>query len=234
MKNQDKAKVMFELSGKPMIHYVVDLASRLGAGRIIVVVGFQKESVMQYLRTTHPSAEFVTQEPQLGTGHAVLQAESALKNFSGHVLVLSGDVPLLTKETIDEMDQLHQSRKAVATILTAEVEDPTGYGRIIRNSKGSVEKIVEHRDASPEELRVKEINSGIYLFQKKALYDGLNHITPHNVQQEYYLTDVFEYFWKHHSTVDAFKAPHVDEIQGVNTQEQLDQSLRILEARRVS
>lgn len=231
MKEPDRAKVMFELLGKPMIHYVADLAVALGSQRIIAIVGFQRESVMTYLRKTHPAVEFVVQEPQLGTGHAVQQSENALRDFSGDVLVLSGDVPLLTKETIEAMLRLHHTSGTVATILTAEVEDPTGYGRIIRNSTGAVEKIVEHRDASPEELKVNEINSGIYLFRKEKLFDGLNHIAPHNVQNEYYLTDVFEYFWNHHWTVAAFKAPHVDEIQGVNTREQLEQAYRILQAR---
>jgi UDP-N-acetylglucosamine pyrophosphorylase len=231
MKEPDRAKVMFELMGKPMIHYVADLAVALGSVRIIAVVGFQRESVMSYLRKTHPTVEFVVQEPQLGTGHAVQQAEKALMDFSGDVLVLSGDVPLLTGETLGAMRGLHEAAGAVATILTAEVDDPTGYGRIIRNGTGAVEKIVEHRDASAEELKVKEINSGIYLFQKEKLFDGLNHIAPHNVQNEYYLTDVFEYFWKHHWTVAAFKAPHVDEIQGVNTREQLERAKEILSSR---
>lgn len=234
MKEPERAKVMFELMGKPMIHYVADLAVALGSERIIAIVGFQRESVMTYLERTHPSIQFVVQEPQLGTGHAVQQSEKALEDFSGEVLVLSGDVPLLTKETIDEMARLHNASGAVATILTAEVSDPAGYGRIIRNSTGAVEKIVEHRDASPEELKVNEINSGIYLFHKDKLFDGLNHIAPHNVQNEYYLTDVFEYFWKNHWTVSAFKAPHVDEIQGVNTREQLDQAYRILQTRRLA
>lgn len=231
MKEPGKAKVMFELAGKPMIHYVLDLAVALGSERIIAIVGFQRDSVMQYVRQTHPSVEFVVQEPQRGTGHAVQQAERALKDFTGDVLVLSGDVPLLTEETIRQMAQLHHSSGAVATILTAEVEDPTGYGRIIRNSNGSVERIVEHRDASPEELQVREINSGIYLFHNTILFDGLRHIAPHNVQNEYYLTDVFEYFWKHHWTVAAFKAPHVDEIQGVNTREQLEVAQKIFDTR---
>ncbi len=234
MNEPDRAKVMFELSGKPMIHYVADLAVALGAGKIIVIVGFQREIVMAYLRKTHPAVEFVVQEPQLGTGHAVMQAEPALKDFSGDLLVLSGDVPLLKKETIGEMARLHASTGAAATILTADLDDPAGYGRVIRHADGSVEKIVEQRDASQAELLVKEMNSGIYLFQKEKLFDGLNHIAPHNVQNEYYLTDVFEYFWKHQWTAAAFKAPHIEEIQGVNTRDQLEQARRILESRFVS
>ncbi|MGH2567634.1 MAG: sugar phosphate nucleotidyltransferase [Bacteroidota bacterium] len=231
MKNPDKAKVMFELSGKPMIHYVADLAYALGAGRIVAIVGFQREEVMTYLQQTHPRVEFVVQEPQLGTGHAVMQTESTLEDFSGDLLVLSGDVPLLKKETINDMMQLHHSAGAVATILTAEVEDPGGYGRVIRNEDELVEEIVEHRDASSDQLRIKEINSGIYLFTKEKLFEGLHHLAPHNVQNEYYLTDVFEYFWRGHMTVAAFKAPHVDEIQGVNTLEHLEQAHEILGAR---
>ncbi len=228
MKDPERAKVMFELDGKPMIHYVVDLAYDLDAERVLVIVGFQRETVKEYIERSHPDVETIVQERQLGTGHAVLQAERALEDFSGDVLVLSGDVPLLKKSTVETLMAAHKKTAAVATILTAELADPTGYGRIIRNTDGSVERIVEHRDASPAELSVKEINSGIYVFDRKKLFDGLNHINPHNVQNEYYLTDVFEYFWKHDWVVSALKAPHHDEIRGVNTVEQLEEALTVV------
>lgn len=231
MKDPAKAKVMYEIHGKPMIHYVLDLAFELKMERVIVVVGHQREEVMEYLRTSHPSAECVVQAEQRGTGHAVMQAEKALDGFNGQVIVLSGDVPLLTKESMEELLAHHRKTNASATILTADIPDPTGYGRIVRGGDGSVERIVEHRDAIPEELKISEINSGIYVFEKQDLLEGLEHIKTDNVQHEYYLTDVFEYFWLHHRKVSALKARHVDEIQGINTIAQLDDARRLMEKR---
>lgn len=228
MKDANQAKVMYKLADKPMIHFVIRLGIDLSAARTIVIVGYQREKVEEYLKEHFPDAECVVQAQQLGTGHAVMQAESPLEDFSGNVLVLSGDVPLLQHATIDKLMRHHQKTKAVATILTAKLEDPSGYGRIIRNSDHSVERIVEHRDASDLELKIQEINSGIYVFAKEKLFDGLKHIRPHNIQNEFYLTDVFEYFWKHHWIVSALKAPHPDEIKGINTVEQLNEAQKVL------
>lgn len=228
MKDPSKAKVMYEINGKPMIHFVVDLAYQLDASHVIVIVGYQREVVTEYIRRSHPDVDCVVQAEQLGTGHAVMQAEQALKSFSGEVIVLSGDVPLLTRESMREFIDHHHETAAVATILTADFADPAGYGRIIRNADGSVKKIVEHKDATEEERTVSEINSGIYIFDKEKLFDALKHISPHNVQNEYYLTDVFEYFWRHHWVVSAIKASHPDEIRGVNTVEQLDEAKAVL------
>jgi UDP-N-acetylglucosamine pyrophosphorylase len=231
MKDPTRAKVMYELNGRPMVHYVADLACDLEACQVIVVVGYQREVVINYLRTTHPEAQYVNQEQQLGTGHAVLQTEESLSHFEGDVLVLSGDVPLLTKRTMLDLLAHHRATHAVATILTAVMQDPTGYGRIIRNADGSVKRIVEHQDATEEERKIREINSGIYMFEKKTLFDGLRHINPHNVQNEYYLTDVFEYFWGHRWTVSALLAKQAEEIHGINTVEQLEKARALLEPR---
>jgi UDP-N-acetylglucosamine pyrophosphorylase len=232
MKDSSKAKVMYEVLGKPMVHYVVDLAKMLEVSRVIVIVGYQRDTVIQYLQNTHPSVEIAVQADQLGTGHAIMQAEAPLKDFSGDVVVLSGDVPLLTVESMQELIDHHRQTEASATILTADFTDTTGYGRIIRNEDGSVKKIVEHKDATEEERQVTEINSGIYVFHGKKLFDGLKHITPQNVQNEYYLTDVFEYFWKQQWKVSALKTLHVEEIIGVNTVNQLDEVKQILLARK--
>ncbi|MEX2116004.1 MAG: sugar phosphate nucleotidyltransferase [Bacteroidota bacterium] len=222
MNDPGRAKVMFELHGKPMVHYVVDRAYSLRASRVIVIVGYQREFVMAYIRQSHPDAEAVVQLEQFGTGHAVMQADEALKDTDGDILVLSGDVPLLRKKTLESLIRHHRLSKVTATVLTAELEVPTGYGRVIRNSDGSVKKIVEERDTNSEERAVHEINSGIYLFQTRVLFEGLKHISPHNAQNEYYLTDVFEYFWRQHLVVSAVKASNPDEIQGINTVQQLE------------
>jgi UDP-N-acetylglucosamine pyrophosphorylase len=231
MKDPSKAKVMYELLGKPMIHYVVDLAYNLNADKVIAVVGYQREAVIKYIGTSYPKIEVAIQAEQLGTGHAIMQTETVLKDFHGDVIVLSGDVPLLTVKSMQQLLEHHFQTHASATILTAHFDDPTGYGRIIRNQDTSVKKIIEHKDATQEERLVKEINSGIYIFDKQKLFDGLQQITPHNVQKEYYLTDVFEYYWKHQWRVSAFQATSVDEIRGINTIEQLKEAEAIHVAR---
>jgi UDP-N-acetylglucosamine pyrophosphorylase len=228
MKDPSKAKVMYEILGKPLIHYVLDAASALKAERIIAVVGYQAESVSDYVRKAHPDAETVLQARQLGTGHAVVQTETALKDFNGAVLVLSGDVPLLRPGTLQQLIDRHYAACADATILTADLDDPASYGRIIRNQDGSVEKIVEYKDASEEERAVKEINSGIYVFNGQKLFDGLRRISPDNAQHEYYLTDVFEYFWDQRWRVSALKAESVEEIRGINTMAELTEARDIL------
>jgi UDP-N-acetylglucosamine diphosphorylase/glucosamine-1-phosphate N-acetyltransferase len=233
MKNPDIAKVMYEVAGKPMIEHVVNLSTRLKAFRILVIVGWQRDTVVNYLSKVTDGIEFVDQLQQLGTGHAIIQTAEPLKEFDGDVLILSGDVPLLTYETLDSLMATHTTTSASATILTAELEDPTSYGRIIRNKEGSVLKIVEQKDASPAELTQKEINSGIYVFDKMRLFEALQQIKPNNAQGEYYLTDVFEYFWKNNWRVSALKAKNSVEIMGINNLAQLEEARRIFESRKV-
>jgi UDP-N-acetylglucosamine pyrophosphorylase len=228
MKDPTRAKVLYDLDGKPMIHYVVDLALDLGTEPVIVIVGHQRQLVIDYLGKSHPHVSCAVQAEQLGTGHAVMQAGPGLQGFRGDVVVLSGDVPLLTKHTMESLISHHRSTGAVATILTAIMDDPTGYGRVIRNADGYVKRIVEHRDATDSERAIKEMNSGIYVFDKEKLFQALQSITPDNAQKEYYLTDVFEVFWKNQGNVSALVAGSVDEIHGINTYEQLEQAQQIL------
>jgi UDP-N-acetylglucosamine pyrophosphorylase len=233
MNNPEMAKVMYTVNGKPLVEHVVDLSLRLEASRIVVIVGWQKDSVIQYLQQTGKTVECVEQSPQLGTGHAVMQAEKTLLDFAGDLLVLSGDVPLLSYETTTALISFHRSGMHAATVLTAGFEDPTGYGRIIRDPAERVIGIVEEKDATEEQRRVKEINSGIYLFEKSRLFDALKHITPSNAQKEYYLTDVFGHFWRNKLSVGAVKAMDPNEIQGINTPEQLEQAQKLLQARSI-
>jgi len=231
MNNPDLAKVMYSINGKPLVEYVVDLAVRLDPARIVVVVGWQKDAVVQHLMKTGKQIVFAEQTPQRGTGHAVMQAESHMQKFVGDVLVLSGDVPLLSYNTMMDLIEFHRTNNAITTVLTAEFEDPTGYGRILRNAGGDVVAIVEHDDASEEQRRVREINSGIYVFDVVHLFQGLKHITPSNAQEEYYLTDVFEYFWKSKLKVCAVKATDPREILGVNTPGQLEEACAYMAGR---
>lgn len=234
MKNPEKAKVMYEIENKPMVEYVVDLAKKLNALRTLLIVGWQKQLVIEYFTKANINVEFVEQNEQRGTGHAVLQVMEPLKDFAGNVLVLSGDVPLLTEKTAKALIGYHQASDAAATILTAELEDPTGYGRIIRNDDGSVKKIVEQKDASKKELSIKEINSGIYVFNKEYLFQCLPQLTPNNAQGEYYLTDVFELFWKNNWRVSAVKAIDAIEIMGINDLHQLEAARVIMASRGIS
>ncbi len=231
MKNPDIAKVMHTIADRPMVEHVADLALELQSSRTVVIVGWQKLSVIDHLRKAGKPVVCVEQTPQLGTGHAVMQAEGELDGFEGDVLVLSGDVPLLGTETIRRLIAHHHSSSAAATVLTAILDDPAGYGRILRDSRhgqdGNVVGIVEHKDASEEQRGIREVNTGIYVFEKGALFQGLRHITPHNVQKEYYLTDVFQYFWRNHLPVSAVPVENPREIQGINTVEQLEEARRV-------
>ena len=231
MNNPDIAKVMYTVAERPMVEHVVDLAHHLESSLTVAVVGWQKDSVITHLTGTGKAVVCVEQNPQLGTGHAVMQAERELSGFVGDVLVLSGDVPLLSVATTRHLIDFHRSHPGAATVLTAVLDDATGYGRIVRNKDGQVVSIVEHKDANDEQKKIREINSGIYVFDKVQLFEGLRHITPDNAQKEYYLTDVFQYFWRHSLAVHAVPAVDPVEIQGINTFQQLEQARAAYAAR---
>ncbi len=227
MLNPDFPKVMYRVNGKSMIDHVVELSQQLRSKSVIVVVGFKREVVMEHLRQDFgASLEFAVQAEQLGTGHAVFQTEDLLKNFEGDVLLLYGDTPLLTFDTMTNFMHQHWQTGAALTVLTAKVDDPTGYGRIIRLPDGSVDRIVEDRDATPEQRSIDEINSGIYMFRKKELFDALHFVRNDNAQHEYYVTDVLGYLAHHGKKVSAVLAKHFDEIRGVNTNAQLEEAER--------
>lgn len=231
MNNPEMAKVMYPIHGKPMVEHVVDLALRLESRVTVVVVGWQKQTVIDHLRKTGKSVVCVDQVPQRGTGHAVMQAEHALQGFSGDVLVLSGDVPLLSYAATHALMEYHRAQAAAATVLTAVLQDASGYGRIVRSPEGDVTEIVEHKDATEDQRQIREINSGIYVFDKVRLFEGLQHITTSNVQHEYYLTDVFAYFWKNNLKVCALAATDPREIQGINTPQQLEEARAAMRGR---
>lgn len=228
MKNPDKAKVMHTLAGIPLVEHVVRLARSVGCARIIVVVGHQRQSVIDHLTGIDPSIEFAVQEQQLGTGHAVRMTETLLRDFEGDILILSGDAPLTREGTIREALRKHRTADAAVTVLTAVLPDPDGYGRIIRDRNEHILRIVEQKDADAEERSVHEINSGIYVFRRDVLFDALERITNDNAQGEYYLPDVFAIFRRE----DRVMVPHVverfDELRGVNTIDQLMEMEHIL------
>ncbi|MBQ1511799.1 MAG: bifunctional UDP-N-acetylglucosamine diphosphorylase/glucosamine-1-phosphate N-acetyltransferase GlmU [Selenomonadaceae bacterium] len=222
-------KVLHRVGGKHMLQHVLDAAKSAGAKRNIVVTGFGGETVREAIGD---QAEFVTQEEQLGTGHAVLQAKSLLEGETGTVMVLCGDTPLLTGELLKRLYDAHQEAGAKATVLTAIMPDPTGYGRIVHMADGSVEKIVEHKDATEEERKIKEINSGIYCFEAKELFSALGEVKNDNAQGEYYLPDVLEILRKQGKKIWAVATEDYESTFGINSRSQLAQAEKILRHRK--
>ena len=206
----DKCKVMHEVLHKPMIGHIVESLRKANVDRIVVVVGHGAESVKEYLKD---SVEYALQEPQLGTGHAAMQAEM-LKEEKGDTIILCGDGPCIQSETILKVCEANKDH--ACSVVTAVLEDGARYGRIVRNEKNLVEKIVEAKDCSSEELEIKEINTGIFCFKNELLFEGLKEIKNNNAQNEYYLTDLVEIFNKKGLSVNAMVVDDVDETMGVN------------------
>ncbi|MCF7832750.1 MAG: NTP transferase domain-containing protein [Candidatus Marinimicrobia bacterium] len=225
----DLPKVLHKVLGKTMVARVVAEAEEAGSSRTVVVIGHKKELVEQELEGK--KVIFTVQAEQLGTGHAVMMAEPALKDFSGDVLILAGDVPLLTTKTLRKLVKTHRKQEADATVLSAIFDDPHGYGRIIRTPEGNYSHSVEEKDADDEIRKIKEINSGIYLFKSELLFHYLRFIGTDNVQGEYYLTDVLPMMRKDNLKIALQVADDPDEIQGVNTVDQLREAEEKLKAR---
>ena len=221
-----KSKVLHEISFQPLVKWVID--ATVDAEKQIVVIGHCGEQVRSVLGDT---VEFVEQKERLGTGHAVMQAKSYLENYNGDVLIMTGDTPLITRETINKAYEYHKSMDNSITVLTSEVEEPFGYGRIIRDSKGNVKKIVEQKDANDEEKLISEINSGMYFFDAKELLNSLDMLTINNAQGEYYLTDTVEIVLSKGLKVGAFIVENTDEILGINDRIQLAEAQAIMQDR---
>jgi bifunctional UDP-N-acetylglucosamine pyrophosphorylase/glucosamine-1-phosphate N-acetyltransferase len=221
-------KVLHPVCGKPMVQHVLDQVSKLDLAKIVTVVGHGAEKVTSELGE---SSEYALQSEQLGTAHAVMQAASILENKEGTTIVICGDTPLITAETMSSLLAHHQETNAKATILTAKAEDPTGYGRIVRNEEGTVEKIVEHKDATESERSITEINTGTYCFDNQELFRALSNVSNDNVQGEYYLPDVIEILKKEGKIVSAYQTVSFDETLGVNDRIALSQAEKIMKQR---
>ncbi len=223
-----RPKVVHGLCGKPMIEYVLSAVETAGASPALVVVGHGSELVE---RVAGDRARCVVQREQLGTGHAVMQVEEALRDYEGTVAVVAGDAVFLSGDDLAELVRGHRESGAAATVLSAVLADPAGYGRIVRGPQGEILKIVEERDASPEESAIDEVNSSIYCFEKNELFDALTRLAPENVQKEYYLTDVIGIMIERGLSVRVMIARDPLAARGVNTREQLAEAERIFRDR---
>ncbi len=221
-------KVLHPVCGMPMVEHVANNVSRLGVEKIVTIVGHGAEKVQEQLGA---KSEYALQEEQLGTAHAVQQATPLIEGLPGTTLVVCGDTPLIRTETMEYLLAHHKEQGAKATILTAIADNPTGYGRIIRDETGGVAKIVEQKDASADEQQVKEINTGTYCFDNEALFEALKLVSNDNSQGEYYLPDVIEILQKQGEVVAAYATDSFEETLGVNDRVALSEAERLMRSR---
>ena len=217
--DSDLPKVLHLLAGKPLIEYVLSAAEYLHPDKTIVVVGHKRKQVEAYIKGR--AYRFVVQEPPKGTGHAVMQAEPVLREAKGDVVVLSGDVPLLRGETLARLLKIHQQNQNAASVLSTVLQNPTGYGRIVRDANGVFQAIIEEKEASSDIKQITEVNSGIYAFDIQELFEYLKHIRADNRKGEYYLTDVIGLMVKAGRRVEAHPIADFQEVRGINTQQEL-------------
>lgn len=218
-------KLLHPLADKPVIRWVVDACKGCGISRIILVVGHQSDRIKEVLGMEY---EYVLQLEALGTGHALMQAEKVLKGYDGDLLVLAGDAPFVNPEILEKLIEHHRKTSSNATILTGRLEDPASYGRIVRNAKGVVERIVEAKDANSEELSIDEVNSGIYCFDAPSILPLLHLIDNKNAKHEYLLTDVIKIAREHNLKVETFVSPDPNIVRGVNTEGDFEIARKLL------
>ena len=222
----DLVKVLHPVAGTPMLALTLNLARNLRPDRIAVVVGFQRHLVHEQFGAE--DLLFVDQKEQLGTGHAVLTASPVFKNFRGTVLILCGDVPLLTEKTIKRFLEFHKEEGNTLSVLTTRLEDPTGYGRIFRGKKGELLRIVEQKDLPAGEDAIREINTGIYCVEARFLFKALTGLSNQNAQREFYLTDIVASASSQGEKAAAYLAEDPMEVMGINTRLDLAKASRYL------
>ena len=220
----EKAKVMHEIMGQPMSKYIYDIAKEISNQKPLFVVGYKKEQIEEYFKD---NVDYIEQSVQMGTGHAIMITKDYI-NEEDNVLILCGDTPLIKKETIKRL--IDENSKKDAVILTSIVDNPYGYGRIVKDSKGNFDKIVEEKDATNEQKNIQEINAGMYLVKGNLIKENIEKLTNDNSQKEYYLTDLFELLKKQNKDIATFLIDK-QEILGVNSRVQLEEARRIIQDR---
>lgn len=221
-------KVIHKVCGRELVRWVIGASKSAGADKVLAVVGHKSDLVKA---AVGDECEFALQAEQKGTGHAVMQAAEFIKSSGGNIVILNGDTPLITAETINKAVEYHNANGSSATVITAKLDDATGYGRIVRGDDGGVLKIVEHKDATDEEKLINEINSGMYVFNSSDLLLALDKLTPNNAQGEYYLTDTLEILLNAGRKVGAYIIENNDEIRGINDRVQLWEAEKIMQKR---
>jgi bifunctional UDP-N-acetylglucosamine pyrophosphorylase/glucosamine-1-phosphate N-acetyltransferase len=223
-------KVLHEVCGRPMLSYILDACRGAGIGKIYVVIGFGGEQVKEKFSDAG-DVVWVRQDEQKGTAHAVLCCREHLNGFGGETLVLCGDGPLIRAETLRAIIEKHESEDAAATLATAILDDPSGYGRVCRNADGNIEAIVEHNDCTGEQLKIKEVNPSYYMFDNKILFEAAAEVRPDNVKKEYYLTDAISIIISAGHKVVAVAALRPEEAMSANTDAQLKEIDSIMQRR---
>lgn len=223
-------KVLHEILGKALVGYVLDSVKHI-TNENFVVVGHHAEEVEKYVISHYENAKTVLQSPQLGTGHAVSMVCPMLENYSGQVLILCGDTPLITEDTLKKFVEYHKENKSDITVMSAIFENPTNYGRIIRDADNSLKCIVEEKDATLEQKAIKEVNAGIYCINWAKVKSAFSQLTSNNAQGEYYLTDIIEWGKKNGLSVNAYIMENNIETFGINSRVQLAEALKLLQKR---
>lgn len=221
--NSEKPKPMAEVLNKPMLGWVIDSLREAGVEKMCVVTGYHKEYIEEYLETLDIKIDTVEQKERLGTGHAVMMAKDFLINNPGDVCILCGDAPFMDSETIKEAYMSHDEKNSSATVISAMLDDPFGYGRIVRNDDNTVKAIVEQKDADEETQKIKEVNSGGYWFDSEDLLSVLGKITSNNSAKEYYLPDALKLLLEENKIINAYIAKSADTVLGANDPKQLAQ-----------
>ena len=222
----DLAKVLHAVAGKTMIRHVLETVKAVSPSRIVIVIGHQADAVRRELEGEN--VEYVFQERRLGTGHAALMSEGSFDGFAGTIVVLNGDTPLLRPRTLERLVAFHRGESASATVLSAVIDDPPGYGRIVRDEQGRFMRSTEPTDANDSVRAIREINSGIFCFESVDLFGALKRVGRRNVQGEYYITDVMEILHGEGKRVAVFTCDQREEVLGINTVEQLRAAERLM------
>lgn len=229
----DTPKVLHKIFDKPLLGYVLDALNKtMSVDKSFVIVGHQAQDVEKFVKDNYDNASTVLQTPQLGTGHAVSMVCSNLENFDGEVLILCGDTPLITEETLKKFIEFHKSKKSDLTVMSAIFDDPTNYGRIVRDGE-KLASIVEEKDANSAQKKIKEVNAGIYLLNWKKIKPAFSQIKNNNAQGEYYLTDIISWGGKNSLNVNAYTLENNEEIFGINSRAHLAEATKILNKKNI-